>query len=159
MIIWYRAKVAPGVDMTRVLFFCITNHAGADGAISFSGGGQVHLELYVAEAGADEPIMNRSPAVESFYTSWIWRKCRKAFAESKGNLCERCLKRGIIEAGSKDRPLEVHHKIPLTAENVTDPEVALAWSNLMLLCKSCHDEERERKAKRWRIGPDGRVQV
>jgi hypothetical protein len=25
------------------------------------------------------------------------------------------------------------------------------------LCKSCHDEERERKAKRWRIGKDGRV--
>ena len=22
MIIWYRAKVAPGVDMTRVLYFC-----------------------------------------------------------------------------------------------------------------------------------------
>ena len=104
-------------------------------------------------------ISARSPAVESFYTSWIWRKCRKAFAESKGNLCERCMKRGIIEAGSKDRPLEVHHKIPLTADNVTDPNVALAWSNLELLCKSCHDEERERKAKRWRIGPDGKVLV
>ena len=109
-------------------------------------------------AGADEPL-NRSPEVESFYTTWTWRKCRKAFAESKGNLCERCLRRGIIEAGSKDRPLEVHHKTPLTAENVADPEVALAWSNLELLCKSCHDEERERKTKRWRIGPDGRVRI
>jgi 5-methylcytosine-specific restriction endonuclease McrA len=103
--------------------------------------------------------MNRAPAVESFYTSWIWRKCRKAFAESKGNLCERCLKRGIIEPGSKDRPLEVHHKIPLTADNVTDPNVALAWSNLELLCKDCHDKERERQAKRWKIGPDGRVRI
>ena len=103
--------------------------------------------------------MNRAPEVESFYTTWTWRKCRKAFAESKGNLCERCLKRGIIEAGSKDRPLEVHHKIPLTAENVTDPAVALNWDNLELLCKSCHDEERERKTKRWRISPDGRVSI
>jgi 5-methylcytosine-specific restriction endonuclease McrA len=112
----------------------------------------------MAAEGADEPL-NREPAVESFYTSWIWRKCRKAFAESKGNLCERCLKRGIIQPGSKEHPLEVHHVTPLTADNVKDPDVALAWSNLMLLCKSCHDEERERKAKRWRIGPDGRVQV
>ena len=134
-----------------------TSHAGADGAISFSGGGQVHLELYVAEAGADEPIMNRAPAVESFYTSWIWRKCRKAFAESKGNRCERCLKKGIIEPGSKDRPLEVHHKVPLTADNVQDPDVALNWANLELLCKDCHDAERERRQKRWKIGPDGRV--
>ena len=118
-------------------------------------GGRFILNERAAE-GADEPL-NRAPAVESFYTSWVWRKCRKAFAESKGNLCERCLKRGIIEAGSKDRPLEVHHKVPLTAENVTDPDVALAWSNLELLCKSCHDAERERQAKRWRISPDGRV--
>ena len=100
----------------------------------------------------------RSPAVESFYVSWIWRKCRKTFADSKGNLCERCMKRGVIEPGSKDRPLEVHHKIPLTADNVTDPEITLNWANLELLCKTCHDQERERKGgKRWKIVPDGRV--
>ena len=101
--------------------------------------------------------MNRSPEIESFYTSLIWRKCRKAFVESKGNLCERCLKRGVIEPGSKDRPLEVHHKVPLTPENIKNPDIALGWDNLELLCKTCHDEERERKAKRWRIGPDGHV--
>ena len=101
--------------------------------------------------------MNRAPAVESFYTSHVWRRCRKAFAESKGNLCERCLKRGIINPGEKDRPLEVHHKVPLTADNVQDPKVALAWNNLELLCKDCHDAERARREKRWAIGPDGRV--
>jgi len=101
--------------------------------------------------------MNRSPAVESFYTSWIWRKCRTAFARSKGNLCERCLAKGIIEPGSKDRPLEVHHKVPLTADNVKNPDIALNWANLELLCKNCHDTERQRQQKRWRIGPDGRV--
>ena len=115
-------------------------------------------ERYVAEVGADEP-MNRTPAVESFYTSWVWRRCRKAFAESKGNLCERCLKKGIIEPGSKDRLLEVHHKVPLTADNVTDPDVALNWANLELLCKDCHDAERERRAKRWKIDKDGRVMI
>lgn len=101
--------------------------------------------------------MNRSQKVEAFYVSRTWRKCRKAFVNSKGNLCERCLKKGIIEPGSKDQPLEVHHKIPLTDENITDPKVSLNWENLELLCKSCHDKERERRAKRWKIGPDGRV--
>lgn len=96
-------------------------------------------------------------SVEKFYTTWIWRKCRKAFAESKGNLCERCLQRGILEPGSKDRPLEVHHKISLTAENVKNPQISLNWSNLELLCKTCHDAERERKQKRWTIGQDGKV--
>ena len=123
---------------------------------SFSGSGRF-IRTKVAEVGADEPV-TRSPAVESFYTSWIWRKCRKTFAESKGNLCERCMKRGVIEPGSRDRPLEVHHKIPLTADNVTDPEISLNWENLELLCKTCHDQERERRGgKRWKIGPDGRV--
>ena len=101
--------------------------------------------------------MNRSEEVENFYTSWTWRKCRKAFAESRGNLCERCMKRGVIEPGSKDRPLEVHHKVPLTQENMHDPKVALSWDNLELLCKTCHDQERERKKKRWSVTPDGRV--
>ena len=103
--------------------------------------------------------MNRSQEVEEFYTGWIWRKCRKAFVISKGNLCERCLKRGIIQPGSKDRPLEVHHKIPLTAENVKDPKISLNWDNLELLCKDCHDKERERMRKRWRIGPGGKAIV
>ena len=53
--------------------------------------------------------------------------------------------------------MEVHHKIPLTAENLKNAEIALGWDNLELLCKKCHDEEKERKKKRWKISPDGRV--
>ena len=101
--------------------------------------------------------MNKTPEVEAFYTSWKWRKCRTTFAKSKGNLCERCLARGIIEAGRRDKPLEVHHKIPLSADTVKDPKVALNWENLELLCKRCHDEERERKPKRWKVDDSGRV--
>lgn len=102
--------------------------------------------------------MNTSPEVEAFYVSSKWRRCRAAFAESKGKLCERCLSRGIIEAGSKEHPLEVHHKERLTAENLTNPAIALSWDNLMLLCEKCHHEEHEkRQTKRWRIGADGRV--
>ena len=101
--------------------------------------------------------MNRSKEVENFYTTWTWRKCRKAFAESKNNLCERCLSRGVIQPGNKDQPLEVHHKVPLTPENIHTPNVTLNWNNLELLCKKCHDAEKERKTKRWRIAEDGRV--
>ena len=101
--------------------------------------------------------MNKSQEVENFYTSWTWRKCRAAFAKSKGNLCERCLRRGIINPGTKEQPLETHHKIPLTADNVNDPKVALNWDNMELLCKKCHDEEKERKPKRWSVSENGKV--
>ena len=69
--------------------------------------------------------MNRSAAVEAFYVSWTWRKCRTAYAKSVGNMCERCRKRGVIEVGSKKNPLETHHKIPLTDDNINDPD----WRN------------------------------
>ena len=101
--------------------------------------------------------MNREPEVERFYTLQVWRHCRKEFAKSKRLMCERCLANGIIEVGSKERPLEVHHKIPLTAENVNDPEVSLNWNNLELLCKSCHDMERKRKEKRYRFDEYGNM--
>jgi len=101
--------------------------------------------------------MNRSEAVEAFYTSWAWRKCRKAYAKSKGNLCEKCLRRGRINPGTKEQPLETHHKIPLTDDNINDPSITLNWNNLELLCKACHDEEKEKKKKRWTVGADGKV--
>ena len=103
--------------------------------------------------------MNRSAAVEAFYVSGKWRKCRTEYAKSVGNLCERCRKRGIINPGTKKQPLETHHKIRLTDENINDPSITLNWNNLELLCKDCHDEERQRKPKRWKVGPDGRVTV
>ena len=103
--------------------------------------------------------MNKIPEVEAFYTSWKWRKCRTSFANSKGNLCERCLAHGIIQAGSKKQPLEVHHKIPLTAETVKDPKVSLNWANLELLCKKCHDEIKDRKPKRWSVDSSGHVRL
>lgn len=66
----------------------------------------------------------------SFYNSRAWRKCRKAFAESKFFLCEVC-----GEAGE-----EVHHKVELTPQNINDPSITLNWDNLQLLCHSCHDK-------------------
>ena len=92
----------------------------------------------------------------AFYRSQPWIKCRTAYRESRGNLCERCLAKGIINAGTKDDPLEVHHKIKLTPENINDPAVSLNWDNLELLCKQCHiDEHFAWKRRRWRYDRDG----
>ena len=103
--------------------------------------------------------MNKSPEIEAFYVSYKWRKCRTAYAKSVGNMCERCRKKGIIEVGSKKNPLEAHHKIPLTVDNIHDPEITLNWDNMELVCKKCHDEEKKKKPKRWKVGQDGKVVI
>ena len=36
---------------------------------------------------------------ESFYKSRAWQNCARAYAKSKGGLCERCLRDGIVTAG------------------------------------------------------------
>ena len=94
--------------------------------------------------------MNRDEKIENFYSSRKWRKCRKIFLEDKNNLCEICLKKGLIVPAE-----HVHHKIPITSENVNDPAITLNHENLMALCENCHQEQHRKK--RWRCAPDGRV--
>lgn len=103
--------------------------------------------------------MNKSPAIERFYTTRTWRRCRAEFIKSRGRMCEECWKRGVIETGSKGRPLEVHHIIPLTDENMNDPAITMGWDNLQLLCKDCHDAKKNQseKTRRYRVDEDGRV--
>ena len=73
-------------------------------------------------------------------------------------MCERCYAKGLIVVGSKQQPLEVHHKIPLTPENINDPSVTLNWDNLELLCKDCHEQERQRMdSRRWKVDDCGRI--
>ena len=96
-----------------------------------------------------------------FYSSEAWKKCRAEFKKSKGKLCESCLAKGIINAGSKENPLQVHHKVELTPENIDDPSITLNWDNLELLCQQCHierhaDEDRQ-STGRWEIGENGEV--
>lgn len=64
-----------------------------------------------------------------FYNSQAWIRTAKAFKQSKFGLCEKCGKPGE----------EVHHVIPLTPDNISDPNISLSWDNLMLLCRSCHE--------------------
>ncbi len=123
------------------------------------GGGLTLSRCRGALKGVGGRVGNMREAIQPFYSSRAWKNCRAEYVKSVGGLCERCRQRGIINAGSKKRPLEVHHKIRLTAANINDPRVTLNWDNLELLCKDCHDEEREKKnvVRRWRCGPDGRL--
>ena len=89
---------------------------------------------------------------QPFYSSPAWKSCRAAYIKSVGGLCERCRKAGRITAGE-----EVHHKVRLTPANVNDPRVALAWSNLELLCAECHRSEHRKNEKRWKCDEQGRV--
>ena len=94
--------------------------------------------------------MHHEEAIERFYTSKAWRRCRKSFLESKGGLCEVCLRKGLIEPAT-----EVHHKIHLTADNLGDANVSLNHDNLMAICDSCHKEQHH--SKRWRTDKNGHV--
>jgi len=95
--------------------------------------------------------MAREFAVE-FYHSKAWKKARADYARSKGRLCERCLKAGRYTPGEI-----VHHKVQLTPENITDPEVALSWENLELLCREHHAEVHSGHEIRYTVDEMGRV--
>ena len=85
-----------------------------------------------------------------FYDSKEWRRCRKSFVASRrkidGGMCQRCKERmGYI----------VHHRIPLTPDNINNAFVSLNHDNLEYVCKPCHDREeghflyREEKKSRY----------
>lgn len=72
---------------------------------------------------------------EAFYKSTKWRKCRAAFVASRvnidGGLCQIC----------RDAPgYIVHHKVWLTPENITDPDIALNPANFLYVCHNCHNK-------------------
>jgi 5-methylcytosine-specific restriction endonuclease McrA len=89
---------------------------------------------------------------EPFYNSPAWKKCRKAYAKSVRNLCERCLAKGIYKPG-----VIVHHKVWLTPENIYNPAVTLNWDNLELLCRDCHAAEHDAKQRRYSCDELGRI--
>lgn len=93
-----------------------------------------------------------SQFANGFYRSAAWKKTREAYAASKGGLCERCLAMGLISPGE-----EVHHRIRLTPDNLSDPEIALSWTNLELLCRECHKKEHQGHERRYTTDEDGHV--
>lgn len=89
-----------------------------------------------------------------FYGSQAWKKCRTAYRQYRGGLCERCLARGLIVPGT-----EVHHKQYLTPDNLSDPAITLSWDNLELLCQACHDAEHEHDVQLRRTDANGHVEI
>lgn len=95
----------------------------------------------------------------SLYNSKAWQKVRDAYKRKVGGLCEVCWQNGVVKAGEI-----VHHKIPVTPDNVNDPSITLSFDNLQLVCRECHaqihDEQyswmRQRK-RRYKIDENGRV--
>lgn len=89
--------------------------------------------------------------LNGFYQTKAWTRCRQAYFNSVGGLCERCKAKGIINAGRV-----VHHKTFLTEKNVSDPSIAYGFGNLILLCQSCH-EEVHRGVKRYTFDSEGNI--
>lgn len=95
----------------------------------------------------------REEFARQFYSSGSWANCREGYRKSVGNLCENCLKNGMIEPAQ-----EVHHKIKLTPKNINNPNVTLNWDNLEALCGKCHKAAHKRK-RRYRIDESGRLKI
>ena len=75
------------------------------------------------------------PWAKRFYESQAWRNTRQAYMKKAGGLCEMCLKKGLYT------PAEIiHHKEWLTESNINDPRITLSFSNLMAVCRLCHEE-------------------
>lgn len=71
---------------------------------------------------------------KAFYNSKAWIRCRTSYIAKRitidGGMCEECHKNlGYI----------VHHKIMLTPENISNPDVALNHRYMEYVCKDCHD--------------------
>lgn len=76
------------------------------------------------------------PFAKKFYKSRAWQSCRSSYILSVNGLCERCRRKGRIVPGKI-----VHHKVLLTPENISDPQVSLNHELLEYLCQSCHNDE------------------
>ena len=74
-----------------------------------------------------------TPFAHKFYHSRQWRQVRSLVWDRAHGCCERCAEAGIVKPADV-----VHHKVPLTPENVGDPSIALNPEKLVALCDDCH---------------------
>lgn len=79
---------------------------------------------------------------QGFYRSQAWRDCRESYIKKCGGLCEDCLKDGLYNAGKV-----VHHIVPLTPQNISNPNISLSFSNLRFVCQDCHAKEHKKKQR------------
>lgn len=89
-----------------------------------------------------------------FYSSKTWQDCRNEYMKCARYLCENCMRRGIYKPGEI-----VHHKIEIDPITINNPEVALNFDNLELLCRECHAEmhNESSKGRRYMFGNNGEI--
>lgn len=90
---------------------------------------------------------------ERFYKSKVWQRTRDLYADSVHGLCEDCLEKGEIVPGQI-----VHHLEELTPENINDPTITLAFSNLRLVCRDHHKQYHPKgRPRRYCVDKSGRI--
>ena len=90
---------------------------------------------------------------EKFYKSKAWQRTRDLYASSVHGLCEDCLAKGELTPGQI-----VHHLVELTPENINDPSITLAFSNLRLVCRDHHKSYHPRgRPRRYETDKTGRI--
>lgn len=68
---------------------------------------------------------------KAFYKSKEWRQCRASYIPKVFGLCE--------TIGCREPGYILHHKIPLSPDNINDPYITLNHDNLQFLCLDCHN--------------------
>lgn len=74
-----------------------------------------------------------TPFAKRFYRSREWQMARELVLARSQGLCERCMEDGRLTPADV-----VHHRIPLSPENMADTRITLGPDNLMALCDECH---------------------
>ena len=69
---------------------------------------------------------------KKFYASKEWKQVREYILKRDCYMCRKC---------GASYPLEVHHIIHLTPENIYDPRITLDEKNLITLCRADHFKE------------------
>lgn len=73
------------------------------------------------------------------YGSSQWKSLRKAYLEAHP-ICEECEKKGIVNAGTPENPLSIHHKKSPFGGGEINWTLLLDESNLETVCQECHAE-------------------
>ena len=81
------------------------------------------------------------------YNSAIWRKVRALYIREHP-LCEKCLENGIVNAGSAEFPLNVHHIRSPFLNNEINWDLLGDNNNLMTLCQQCHQKIHHKEDQR-----------
>lgn len=76
-----------------------------------------------------------TPFAKKFYHSKAWQNTRSLVWDRAHGMCERCLERGEVKPADV-----VHHKVPLSPDNMNDQNITLNPDNLIALCDECHTE-------------------